>query len=73
MSDTRAKFYVTEKHETLYNYKFTLVPVVSGSPENETLFKTTLGGQIIIQVAKTLGDSFQVNKSYYVDFTEAAA
>ena len=68
---TRAKFTVTERLETQYNHKFTMTPVVSGSPENEAFFKTTPGGKIEISVAKQLGDLFQVNKSYYVDFTEA--
>lgn len=68
---TRAKFTVTEKLETQYNFKFTMTPVVTGSPENEEFFKTTPGGQIVIQVAKALGDLFTVNTPYYVDFTEA--
>lgn len=69
--NTRAKFVVTEKLENQYNFKFTMSPVVSGSPENEAFFKTTPGGQLTIQVAKTLGELFVVNKSYYLDFTEA--
>lgn len=68
---TRAKFTVDTKLETPYNFKFTMFPVVTGSPENEEFFKTTPAGQITIQVAKALGDIFQVGKSYYVDFTEA--
>lgn len=71
MSDTRAKFTVQEKTETGWNYKYSMTPVVSGSPENETFFKTTPAGVISLQVAKSVGDLFEVGKSYYVDFTEA--
>lgn len=71
MSSIRAKFTVIEKTETIYGFIYALNPVVSGSPENEAFFKTTPSGSIYIQVAKAVGDLFQISKNYYVDFTEA--
>jgi hypothetical protein len=53
-------------------YSIRLSPVTSGSKENESFYKYTPGGTIIMEVVspETAG-YFQVGKEYYVDFTEA--
>lgn len=68
MATVRAKF--------VCNYKFdeyvTFSPVHSGSPENDSFFKATPGGEIRLHVLnKQALDAFEEGKSYYVDFTPA--
>lgn len=70
---TRAKFTCTEVskitgwggHEFLYAAKFHAV--TSGSDENKSFFASTPSGSIEVSTIKD--DTFQVGKSYYVDFT----
>ncbi len=65
----RAKFQCTEKTETASGFKVTLLPVTTGSKENETFYKWTPSGQIVLSTIP-LVNPFVVSKNYYVDFTE---
>lgn len=50
----------------------TLQPVTGGSPENESFYKYTPGGQIVLStVNETAADYFEVGQEYYVDFSAA--
>ncbi len=45
---------------------------VTGSPENESFYKWTPGGNIILSTINTeAAAQFEVGKEYYVDFTPA--
>lgn len=75
MSNTRAKFTCNEVskrkgwggNEFVYAAKFNVV--TAGSKENESFFASTPSGSIEVSTLKE--DTFEVGKSYYVDFTEA--
>lgn len=42
------------------------------SPENKAFFDATPSGEITVHVRKAeVGDSFELGKTYYVDFTPA--
>ena len=72
----RAKFRVSEvtKTSTEHNeqHAVRLVPVVSGSPENERFYQFTPGGQIDLQIVNADTAAMLVpGKEYYVDFIPA--
>lgn len=51
-----------------------LLPVVSGSSENEKFYKLTPGGEISLStINQSAFDAFEEGKEYYVDFTPADA
>lgn len=52
-------------------YMARLIPVVGGSPENDSFYKATPGGSIELQTVRE--DHFQVGQDYFVDFTAAIA
>lgn len=46
-----------------------LTPVYTGSPENDSFYRFTPGGQILLTILNPAAiDQFEVGKSYYVDF-----
>lgn len=50
----------------------TLNPVVGGSPENESFYKWTPGGQITLStINEEAAAQFIPGKQYFVDFTPA--
>jgi len=67
----RAKFKCESEKKTQYSRTYEFLPVVGGSEENDQFFKTTPGGEMAIIVAND-GVSFEVGKSYYLDFIEVA-
>lgn len=77
-SKTRAKFKCVEitksegwdKAQAPFNYVAKLLPVTSGSPENDAFFLWTPSGSIELKTLRD--DHFQVGQFYYVDFTPAA-
>lgn len=66
----RAKFvcgFKDEQAKSVY-----LNPVYTGSDENERFFRSTPGGQIILNIVNPAAfDRFVQGREYYVDFTEA--
>lgn len=75
---TRAKFYVTEKSETIFHTtgeRQTVIkmrPVTSGSDENKQFYKYTPSGNLDLGVVSpALAVSFHLGEEYYVDFTPA--
>lgn len=49
-----------------------LVPVTSGSPENEKFFRYTPGGEVKLSVVdRKTADAFVPGKEYFVDITAA--
>lgn len=72
----RAKFLVTEKkqsHSTPESvFTITMNPVTSGSPENDTFYKYTPGGQLVLSVLNPAAAAvFEVGGQYYLDITRA--
>jgi hypothetical protein len=68
----RAKFKVTDKTPNGEGFYVSMSPVVGGSPENDSFYKWTPGGQIQLSTINTVAaDQFEVGKEYYVDFTPA--
>jgi hypothetical protein len=74
----RAKFYCANKAEAgHYNspektHVLTLYPVTSGSTENEQFYKYTPTGELKLgTVVQSVGDQFEVGKTYYIDITPA--
>ena len=73
----RAKFYVgsnepngAEREEDKGN-RITLNAVTSGSPENETFYKWTPSGNIVLEtINPAAAEQFVPGKEFYVDFTE---
>jgi len=62
----RAKFHCSWKDGTTVR----LVPVYSGSEENQQFFAATPGGEIYLSVVNQSAlDQFEVGKEYYVDFS----
>ena len=53
-------------------FNITLVPVTTGSPENELFYRWTPNGEFKLQVVReSTAETFNVGSEYYVDFTEA--
>ena len=73
MDSIRAKFKVQSVTESEGGLKTAnLVPVTSGSPENEKFFKWTPGGQIQLSTLNPdAGAKFVPGRQFYVDFTAA--
>lgn len=78
MSSVRAKFTVTEKTTIKHSptseatSNIVLRPVTGGSPENDSFYKWTPGGEIILAtVNEAASDALVLGESYYVDFTRA--
>lgn len=68
----RAKFECLSVNNMKDGSLITLVPVVSGSPENEQFFKWTPAGKIETSVVSSeTAKQFEPGKQYYVDFTPA--
>jgi hypothetical protein len=68
----RAKFKVQSTATTESGTFATLVPVISGSKENEEFFKYTPSGEIKIgTINPEAAKQFVPGKLFYVDFTEA--
>ena len=64
----RAKFRCDGKTDD----SVTLHPVTGGSPENDSYFSATPGGEIRLQVLNERAvAAFEVGKEYYVDFSPA--
>lgn len=57
----------TEEMQTI-----ALSPVTGGSEENKSFWKWTPSGRIELgTINKEAGDSFELDKTYYIDFTPA--
>lgn len=70
----RAKFKCVENRTIGESAAIRLVPVSSGSEENEEFFKWTPGGEIYLSVVNpAAAEQFEVGKEYFVDFTPAPA
>lgn len=70
MANIRAKFLVSEVIQTIPGGKIKLMPVTSGSPENEQFFKWTPYGQIEIgTINPEVIKQFEPGKEFYIDFT----
>jgi len=68
----RAKFVVSEVTQTVEGGKIKLMPVTSGSPENELFFKWTPFGSIDLGTIKQDAiKQFEPGKEFYIDFTPA--
>jgi len=68
----RAKFRVqskTEYYGTGDTVQVSMMPVTSGSPENELFWKYTPSGKVEMQIKKEVADLFEIGKEYYLDFT----
>jgi len=47
-------------------------PVINGSPENESFYKYTPGGSLVLStINQAAFDQFTAGKEYYVDVSEA--
>lgn len=70
---SRAKFKVTSITESEGGLKTAnLQPVTGGSPENESFYKWTPGGQIQLSVLNPeVAKDFVPGRAFYVDFTPA--
>jgi hypothetical protein len=74
--NTSARDPVTRSYVTIPGEAQTikLEPVsADGNPENAKFYAATPSGNISLTVVrKDVGDTFDLNKMYYVDFTEAS-
>ena len=69
----RAKFTVYRIAQVSADgYEIVLVPVTSGSKENEEFYKYTPSGEIkLMTVNVEAAKQFEYGKPYYIDFTKA--
>jgi hypothetical protein len=66
----RAKFYVTEVVQTQNGGRVRMMPVTSGSKENETFFKWTPSGSLDMgTVNEEALKQFVPGGEFYIDFT----
>ncbi len=66
----RAKFVVTHKSEDGGHIELSVV--TSGSKENESFFKYTPSGQVVLNVVNpSASEEFEKGDEFYVDFTKA--
>jgi hypothetical protein len=70
----RAKFRVKENKQPIAGQSsITLEPVTGGSEENDSFFKYTPGGKILLEVVNpAAAEQFVVGADFYVDFTPAS-
>lgn len=66
---TRAKFKCVEEGRNEYSKFYKFSPVIGDNEENKAFFKATPGGKIELNVVNE-NVNFEVNKSYFIDFTE---
>lgn len=69
MKKIRAKFEVVNTEDKGDSTVVTLMPVISGSKENESFWKNTPAGYISLTI--TNPDAVFESGEYYVDFTKA--
>jgi len=68
----RAKFEVTTKLEKVDGFEVELIPVSTGSKENEKFYKYTPYGKLSLGlVSGDTADMLEVGKEYYIDISEA--
>lgn len=68
----RAKFTVQSKTETVVGFSISMLPVTSGSEENEAFFKYTPSGKLeLATINPAAASQLEVGKSYYLDFSPA--
>lgn len=62
----------TKLYESFENQTIMLSPVTSGSDENKAFYQSTPSGEIkLTTVNPDVGNYFELNGEYYVDFTKA--
>lgn len=66
---TRAKFKCVQAGQDKFAKFYKFLPVMGGSPENDAFFKASPGGEIMLRIVND-NVIFEVDKVYYVDFTE---
>lgn len=72
MAQVRAKFQCVEKSKNIWDEKVKFLPVMSGSPENESFFKSTPSGTLEMGIKNPEAMAqFEVGKNYYIDITLA--
>lgn len=77
MTKVIAKFRVSEKRENTEGKPeegchVTMVPVISGSKENETFYKYTPSGAITLGIVNpTASEEFTEGDEFYVEFSKA--
>jgi hypothetical protein len=72
ITSIRAKFKCESVTHGVEFSGVTLVPVTSGSQENERFYKWTPGGKVELTVVKRdTAAAFQPGEDYYIDFTHA--
>lgn len=75
--NTRAKFIVESRTELPGSqgnpiFIINMKPVTSGSKENDSFFKWTPGGSLVLQTVNAQSaEQFKPGKQFYLDFTEA--
>lgn len=68
----RAKFTVYQINDVTDGKEINLIPVTSGSDENEKFFEYTPSGSIMLStINEEASKQFEIGKEYYVDFTPA--
>lgn len=68
----RAKFKVQSVEPHNEGFAIELWPVTGGSPENDSFFKYTPGGNVKLSTINAdAAKQFEVGKEFYVDFTPA--
>lgn len=66
----RCKFIVDSVTQNSNGHSVKLMPVTSGSPENDQFFKWTPWGAIEIgTINASAAEQFEVGQAFYVDFT----
>lgn len=69
----RCKFKCISKTETTDGFKINLLPVTTGSKENEKFFRYTPYGSLEVgTVNPEAAAQIEVGHGYYIDITEAA-
>lgn len=70
----RAKFRCDSVTLLVNGAQITLIPVTSGSEENESFYKWTPAGSISLSlVSKATANHFYPGHEYYIDFTEVTS
>jgi hypothetical protein len=68
----RAKFRVESVTRTTSGSTINMQPVISGSPENESFYRYTPGGSLLLStVNEEAAKQFEPGREYYLDFTPA--